>query len=497
MQGQKHRNMSSLGSITSYADPELEDLIEKQDIVILQPKDGWVAPDPIPGEWSWNGKTLGLTRETFSLSSDLLRTLEFPTVTFAGCPSLEAKSSRDFANAVKKVCKGCTKVTIVHNKDLVTTLLHTFQSVVELVLPHNMRLQSFLSEDKLASNHSVKLLKGDMCGIGGNHLLLDEPTVLGIVSKCQQLEYMDINVDELLELVPFTFIDVGERNPVLTLQLNNYILGSFRHRVTLENIAVNSHVNIHSLEMILSSNKCTSNLEIVTGDEIVVAMIPCFENVTNLFVKFINGTCSFTVCFPEALKKFELSSLELRIFTDVKLSKIAQHCRQLESLSLIDCWIDDEKLKPEAFENLRVLGVGNQIAFSLFGKGGLSTVMFARLIERCSSLNELHVSGQELCRIFLKQNFKKSNLVNLKKLVLWTKQSLADLGVLVSDLEALKTDLVSLECVVTDSFDIRLFFQVYAQDVRLKWLSCTRCVAEFAVVNGTILVSNKFFADVS
>ncbi|XP_064490408.1 uncharacterized protein LOC135401766 [Ornithodoros turicata] len=491
--------MSSLGSITGYDDPELEDLIDKQDIVILQPKDGWIAPYPVPDEWNWNGKTLDLSRETFSSSSDILKTFDFPTATFAGCPSLEAKSSRDFTNAVKTVCKGCTKVTVVHNRDLVVTLLNTFRCVVELVLPHNLRLQNPLTETKLTSNHSLKVLKGDMCGIGSNHLLMDQATILSLINQCPQLEHLDTNLDELLELVPALFISLGNRKPFTTAQLNNCILGSFRHRVTLGNIVVNSGANFYCLNLILSCSRRRNRLEIVTGSTDVVAMIPSFENVTSLFIQFVRGrfsACPYKSCFPKALKKFRLSALELRIFIDVRLSEIAQHGSQLESLSLIDCWIVDEKLKPGTFEKLKVLGVGNEIAFNVLGRGGLSEVMFSRLIQRCSSLNELHVSGQELCCIFLKRSFKKSNLVNLKKLVLWTKQSLAGLKVGVSDLEALKTDLVSLECVITDSFDIRLFFQVYAQDVRLKWLSCTRCVAELAAVNGTDLVTNNFFADV-
>lgn len=482
----------------NYDDPILGDVLYEDNTIVLLPKDSWTPSPQHPSGWTWDAKarTLRLSQQTFVSSADLLGTQNFLAVIFAGCTSFSSASSAQFRAAVQNVLSACRKVTIVHNKDLITTLLVIFPRVEELVLPHNIRLQFTVSEDieKMPCAPPLRSIRGDSCGIGVNHLFMEKPVIIYLHVKCKKLNHMDVNLDEVMDVIfsVDAVLHMGGDAP----RWKSYILGAYRQRSTLDNIVVHTDITQGMMFVALSFNNRVHRLQLVTGREEVVNMVTRFKSMKSVSITFVRGLCPFGICFPEALKKFALHVLELRYFSDVKLSLILQSCSNLHTLSLLDCVVSKEELKSGTFHELRVLRIGRETAFSLTKFELISQELFTALVERCPNLTELQLSGVELCGMFLQLHYKKSHFAGIQKLILWTKESMKGLGLNVADLQALVKDMRSLKCVATDSYEIRLCLETYAPHVKLEWLSCTKCAAEFAATNGTEMVKNNFFADI-
>ncbi|CAN7996084.1 unnamed protein product [Ixodes hexagonus] len=218
-------------------------------------------------------------------------------------------------------------------------------------------------------------------------------------------------------------------------------------------VASDIYTGLTRLEVCTTSGECLSTVSAFGGIR-RLSLMACIEMVRP-FQKYV----------VTLLRKFDLEELTLKCFSDVRLSTIAEHCRNLTSLTLILCPTFHETALGEAFPKLRELRIG------CFHGPTLPVLLLA-----CRNLIYLYLDGNDTCATFLKCA-TAVHLEKLERLTLRTKKCI-EVPSGVEDLRRLVAALPSLRYVATDSYGIRLFLGNYAPHVSLVWLSCTICAAE-------------------
>ncbi|XP_075733014.1 uncharacterized protein LOC142775481 isoform X2 [Rhipicephalus microplus] len=218
---------------------------------------------------------------------------------------------------------------------------------------------------------------------------------------------------------------------------------------------------------------------VTTTHSQTIAAIGVFDQLTDLSLMFIaQGTlCSFQGPVEDTLKNLPLKHLSLKFFKDVSLAAVAKHWPSLETLSLPECSVienDADDLIPGSFAGLVNLRLGAGIAIPTF-KSLLGATR--RLISLCLDADLLVTSFVSHC--------SHGSLPRLERLVLRTEHTLKVLCLTVKALQFLVEALPALRYVVTDSYDLRLFFENIMPHVTLDWTQCTTCPAEFPRIDET------------
>lgn len=219
------------------------------------------------------------------------------------------------------------------------------------------------------------------------------------------------------------------------------------------------------------------SLQVTTSCLNSLSYIANFTDILHLSVMFASGGfASFASHVVHWLRKFDkLQSLDLKFFEVVKLSVIALHCKELRSLQLSRCKIADEVLPSDAFQRLETLRLDSYAPARVL----------CSLITAGDSLVCLHLDGDGACHRFLDPRVYKGHLVALERLTLRTGLSIAALGIHLDDLNPLVMALPSLRILATDSYVLRLFFEMHVPNVHLSWTTCTVCESEFPKISKT------------
>ncbi|XP_077492519.1 uncharacterized protein LOC144103738 [Amblyomma americanum] len=123
--------------------------------------------------------------ESFVAQCDFLCQHRVVAAVFSGCVAFE--SSAPFASAAKMILANARTIVIVHNRDYVVNLVLWFQSVEDLILHHDLRLQTLPDDWRRDSRQSqLKRLLGSAPAIGKDSLFIVAEALRELVFCCPQ-----------------------------------------------------------------------------------------------------------------------------------------------------------------------------------------------------------------------------------------------------------------------------------------------------------------------
>ncbi|KAL3192899.1 hypothetical protein MRX96_058414 [Rhipicephalus microplus] len=357
---------------------------------------------------------------------------------FSGCASFD--ECRPLGAAAGLVLYNAKTLVVVHNRDFVRTLIDLFRSVETLVLHHDLRLQmpGAAWRDIGGTYPQLKRLIGSTPALGSRNLFLCAATICGLLVDCPY---------------PIRWRACYWRHAPSLHTSWSLILGADVERYDGTTGAVWDITPEHVFEtkQFFPSSR---RMEVTTTHSQTIAAIGVFDQLTDLSLMFIaQGTlCSFQGPVEDALRNLPLKHLSLKFFKDN----------------------DADDLIPGSFAGLVNLRLGADIAIPTF-KSLLGATR--RLISLCLDANLLVTSFVSHC--------SHGSLPRLERLVLRTEHTLKVLCLTVKALQFLVEALPALRYVVTDSYDLRLFFENVMPHVTLDWTQCTTCTAEFPRIDET------------
>ncbi|XP_037289552.2 uncharacterized protein LOC119183332 [Rhipicephalus microplus] len=315
--------------------------------------------------------------------------------------------------------------------------------------------------------------------LGSRNLFLSAATIRGLLGDCPYLCELQTSLHEILSPANSLASMLLAARPSLHTSWS-LILGADVERYDGTTGAVWDITPEH----VFQTKKFFPSLrrmEVTTTHSQTIAAIGVFDQLTDLSLMFIaQGTlhmCSFQGPVEDTLKNVPLKHLSLKFFKDVSLAAVAKHWPSLETLSMPECSVienDADDLIPGSFAGLVNLRLGADIAIptleSLLGAS-------RRLISLCLDADLLVTSFVNRCSHGL--------LPRLERLVLRTEHTLKVLCLTVKALQFLVEALPAFRYVVTDSYDLRVFFQNHMPYVTLNWTQCTICSAEFPRIDET------------
>ncbi|KAH7933950.1 hypothetical protein HPB49_019429 [Dermacentor silvarum] len=394
---------------------------------------------------------------------------------FAGCAAFS--SSKPYRRAAMSVLAAARSLCIIHNRDSVCKLASWFPSVTDLALPHNLAFRGVCSrqdcEGHCDRKSSLERIVGDAPALGSANLELDEP----LLSDCLLMLPNIVSVHSALDAVLHIW-DVLSDEVVLDdvdyaylRKCPEVILGSWRE---LPGTAL-SYRDVGVAEVTGARSFCPAvrKLEVVFEKKEALTAVVDYKQLTSLSLMFAGkGKCRATETeLSKIVRKFvDLERLDLQFFSDVDLRSIAEHCPKLTNLSL----------HGSALASIDVDGalLPKRLTFLRMGPPIEPTATFLSLLE-CNRkiLDVLRLEGDDAAAAFL-DVCAETEFPSLRRLTLDTSRPIRQLGVQPEDLHDVAKNLPALKCLVTDSYDLRLYFEYYVPSVAISWCICTVCIAE-------------------
>ncbi|KAH9380058.1 hypothetical protein HPB48_001710 [Haemaphysalis longicornis] len=327
-----------------------------------------------------------------------------------------------------------------------------FPTMTTLVLYHDLRLhlnQAFRHDGKASTGRLERVL-GTTPGLGCDHLYFCATTASNLLAN---------NPKETPQPGPTSgrrgFPQKGPGGP-LSIPIAHHCFPS-----------------VTSLELTFSSHE-------------TLAHVVRFSRLTHL--SLIGSTAvpphPFSSPVVALLARLPLKHLSLTNFRDVSVPTLAMACPGLESLTILAGSARDEFIVPPVFHRLR------RLRLSCF----MRQPMLVALLHACRDLVELHLEEDYLSGGFLTgpafMSSPRPSLTQLERLTLRTRppgcNSVVDLRVSPSDLDAALAELPALRQVRTDNFKIRFHLDNGAArppPIALEWLGCSKCFSEYPKVS--------------
>lgn len=452
--------------LKKFGDPD--QLVTEEDLIVLRLDTPWPASRPFPERLALDAsrQLIGANQETLISHREFLGRPYLPYALFCGCAAFD--SSPSFEKAAVAVLKNTHTLVIVHNRNMVSDLVSKFSGLSVLALPHNLKVEGERGADLDTSSDKLCQLKellGTTPGLGIDNLFLLDDVAMQIQEMCPKLTEWQTDMNDVIGIMSNPVKAAEELpNAALTQEL---ILG---RSIQAHDGKLLMYANAGS-DSVETASKLFTNLtrlEVCSTFAKSLSSVADFGGIRRLsLMASIEMAAPFRKYVVSLLRKFDLEELTLKCLGDVHLPTLVEHCQNLVSLTLILCPMFHDSALGSGFLKLRELRVG-----CFFHEPTLPVLLLA-----CRGLVSLHLDGKETCATFLKC-VATVGLEKLERLTLRTKQRV-DVPSGVEDLRRLVSALPSLRYVATDSYGIRLFFENYAQHVRLAWLGCTICTAEF------------------
>lgn len=453
--------------VAELVDPD--DVVDATDLIVLKLDRPWSGSNPVPFGCTLDPMSQRVTtnQKSFVANKDNLAKQRFSAALFAGCSAFASYAA--LSNAAAKVLKATETLVIVHNTDLVLDLVATFPGLRVLVLFHDLGLQTEIAHRlNVCGERSSRLrqLLGTAPALGLDHLLLCPVTLISLLANCDMLCEIQAPMDAIVELSNPSLSGTPGGLPSFKTG-EELILGCKTELLDREHVAVISAEHISSAWPLYVNLK---HLQVSAASEEAVSRIALFDHIRRLNISFSteHPPGSFSGQIVKLLKKFDLEELSLTHVDQLQLSLVARFCKDLRYLSFSMCSVKMETFS-DAFPKVERLSVGSYLLARTFGS----------LLASCPNLLCLELLSDYACTMFLDRHTPRPTLAKLTRLVLQTKQPVGILETNPDGLLTLLKSLPSLRHLVTDSYDLRLFFESYAPHVRLSWTGCVMCEVRF------------------
>ncbi|XP_065307617.2 uncharacterized protein [Dermacentor albipictus] len=413
--------------------------------------------------------------KTLVARKEALANLGVSRALFAGCAAFS--SSKPYRRAAMTVLAAARSLCIIHNRDSVCKLASWFPSVTDLALPHNLAFRGVCSrqdcEGHSGRKSSLERIVGDAPALGSANLELDEPLLSDCLLVLPNIVSVHSALDAVLHIWDILSDEVAldDVDYAYLRKCPEVILGSWRE---LPGTAL-SYRDVGVAEVTGARRFCPAvkKLEVVFEKKEALTAVVDFKRLTSLSLMFAGkGKCrAAETDLSKIVRQFvDLERLDLQFFSDVDLRTISEHCPKLTNLSLHGCTLASDDIDAALLpKRLKFLRMGPPIE---------PIATFHSLLE-CNReiLDVLRLEGDVASAAFLAV-CAKTEFPSLRRLTLETSRSIRQLGTQLEDLHEVVKNLPALKCLVTDSYDLRLYFECYVPSVVISWCICTVCITE-------------------
>lgn len=466
---------SMANDIGEFGDPD--ELAEAEDLVMLKLDTPLPPGRSVPKAFAISSDRSMLTTDYrgFVGNRGFLVKQSYPRALFAGCPAFKS-AKRLLVTAQDVLCKTHTLV-IVHNRDAVVDLAAWFPGVLGLVLFHNLNCQR-TEKAHMQGNRPISRLNrlcGNTPAMGAEELYLSPFALTTLFACCPKISHVQASMQYIVRMASQVKAEGLSHLPLLE-GCRELTLGRVAQLVDGTHTPL-SEVDENIMDMALEQYPDIEQLQVVATKPGVIPRIAKFAHVTRLFLMWYdssgangNDLCPFEQ-LTKVLEGLSLTHLKLVGFSDVRLLKISETCRNLESLSLSGSHVCNENVPPDAFPKLRSLALAD----------GSNDEPFLSLLQAARGLTELRLEGHRTVKMFVGRPLNSSRMRHelLRVLSLSTDLPLTSLQVSIADLHEMMQSMPALVTLCTDSYDIRLFVGHFHPRVRVAWTACTVCAAEF------------------
>lgn len=428
-------------------------------------------------------RVLSTSQAAFVSNLTFFAKVQCVAAAFAGCDEF-GSALPVFLEVAKEVLKGAQTLVLVHNRNHVGDLVAWFPTITTLVLYHDLRLhlnQDF-TQDGGTRATSLERIVGTTPALGCDHLYCCPTTVSNLLANNPKLSVIGTPIQEELMI---SSLDYLPSSWLVFKDCSHLVLGCAVYRQnnklrTLDDVSPTSipiahhcFPSIRSLELTFAST--------ATLDHVVR-----FTGLTHLSLIASTAAPShpFSSHAVALLARLPLKQLSLANFSGVSVPTLAMTCPGLESLALLAGSARDEFIVEPIFSRLRRLRLSCTMLHS----------MLLALLRACPDLVELHLEEDFLSGAFLtgpgSLSRPRPSLVRLEQLTLRTRppgcNSVVDLRVSPSDLDAALAELPALRRVRTDNFKIRFHLEngsTRQQPIALEWCTCAKCFSEYQKVS--------------
>lgn len=463
-----------------FPDDALEMLISAVDTIVLCVDEGKLIQVPEGCASSLDRRRVYTNPKTLVARKEALANMSVSGAVFAGCAPFS--SSKPYRRAAMLVLATARFLYIIHNKDNVCKLASWFSALTDLMLPHNLNFRSICSrqdcEGHSARKSSLERIAGDAPALGSTSLELDKQ----LLSECLLMLPKIVSVHSALDAVLHNWDVVSPDEVVLDDMKTAYlskcpevVLGSWRELPGL----ARSHRETGVAEIECARRFCPAvrKLEVVFAEKQALSAVLDYNHLTSLSLKYAGeGKCDAveTGLLKTIKKLVHLEQLNLQFFSNLDLREIAENCPKLVDLCLHGCTplpdhVIDEELLLKNLVSLRM-----ELPIPHFE--GTLTFLTLVVVNR-ETLSDLRLDGDAASRAFLDTCCMKQ-FPRLRRLTLNTSSSIRELGVLPKNLHDAVKGMPALKFLVTDSYDLRLFFEYYVPSVSISWSVCTVCMVE-------------------
>ncbi|XP_029832371.2 uncharacterized protein LOC8037518 [Ixodes scapularis] len=436
------------------------EVVYEQGVVLVRPEKVWPPGKSLPKEVTPVGPFLRVPEGALSKHQDFLKGLRPETVVFADC--LPFGSSKRFDHAVAQVFSRTPTVVLVHNTNLLSSLVKGFAGMRTLYLLHDLRVHVGARDPGMVHVGPLELrqLYGDCSALGVNHLVVDTEAACALAGVCPNLTELETNLEQMAAL-PSEILRVFDMRGSELRSWKSLVLGS-----SLSNADVPTSEEIVS--MAAQRNPVLRHLQVYGASLSAIYAIVDFDEIASLSMRAESRSIwNMSFCY-ELLDKFSLTSLALKGFLGIDFSAIAARSARLRRLSVTSCHTSKRLVSKSSFPELDTLELDV-----------LTDDELQSLLAACPKLVTLRLRGLAASRRFLSTFPGNLSLKRLEQLELACPESLADLGVSTARLETVFDSLPSLRYVAVESYALRLFLESRLPHVALGWLSCTVCAAKF------------------
>lgn len=465
---------------------EPEQLVSGDQLVVLKLDRLWTVPENTVPEgvvFDPNAKRFTMSQEAFVSNGAFFIKLQLVAAAFAACDEFSNPDPK-FLSTAKEVLQGARTLVIIHNRNYIKDLAAWFPTITTLVLHHDLRLhvdQEFRQDDGTGAGRLVRIL-GTTPALGCDHLHFCTTTVGNLLANFPKLSAIGSPVQEVLMT---SCLDYFPTSWPVFKNVSHLVLGCTIRRQDNKWLTVDE-VSASSIPIAHHCFPNITSLELTFASATTLAHIVRFSGLTHL--SLIASTVApphpFASPIVPLLARLPLKHLSLTNFSGVSVLALATTGMGLESLALLAGSTLSEFITAPIFPRLRRLRLSCSMIQS----------MLLALLRACPDLVELHLEEDFLTGGFLTgKGFLSSprpNLAQLESLTLCTRppgcNSVVDLRVSPSDLDAALAELPALRRVRTDNFKIRFHLEngvTRQQPIALEWCVCTKCFVEYPKVS--------------
>ncbi|XP_077489037.1 uncharacterized protein LOC144099534 [Amblyomma americanum] len=460
---------------------DLHTLLMAEDHIVLKLEAPWPQDSPLPeGCLLGNkcGSLLVMDHRALVSARSTLRSAGISGALFAGC--VPFNSSELFESAAREVLKATEEICIVHNGNTICKLIRMFPQAKVLALPHDFVPHAVEREEPLRDHLAplvdtcqLRELLGSIEGLSNGYLLFTQETVRAVLRTCPLVRRIDSHgvLEAFLHLADTPdqtscpkAKDITHVMLLTSLDTCHAKLGDAPDASDVA-IAASTFPHVESFMVVVKS------LE-------TMAAVSAFRHLRSLSIA-LRPPISFVNVDSELLRLLRalprLECLSLEFCGGLRLAVITKLCPQIKGLRLLSCEgpsDDDIALDGNAFPDLEILEMSAKLHKRTYHG------LFRATAQR---LRILRLSGDGTCSEFLHLcclGGQQISFPHVEELMLGTKLTVSALKLHPEDLHTLLKALPELRLLVTDSYDLRLFFQNYCVPrgrVSLLWCECVFC----------------------